>query len=147
MGNLLPIQTPQWLILRRLLLLEIALLIFVVILEFTQPGSLPPLLQQYLWNEQEAPLSITDGLFLGFGVPLVILYVVAWVALWKNWRSGRRLYTFGCVGAILLNLLAGPTIYSAFSSTLDTVAAIVTGAILGMLYFSDLRHRYETKEK
>ncbi|GEM_PF-6833928 len=77
MENLLPIQTPQWLILRRLILLEIALPLFGLILEYTCLGSLPPLLQQYLRNEQEAPLAVADGLFLGFGVPLLILCVVA----------------------------------------------------------------------
>ena len=147
MENLLPVQTPQSLILKRLILLEITLLIVGIGLEYTRLGSLPPLLQQYQHNEAQAPFSLTDGLLIGFGIPSLILWIVAWVALWKNWSSGRGLYTFACAVLIPLNLLIGPTVYSAFSATLNIVTSMVTGAILGILYFSDLRHRYERQEE
>lgn len=108
--------------LRRLVIVEMVLSILVIAVSFFQAPLLPPLLQQF---EREGfdRFDIAEIVFLCLGIPLLILYVVAWAALLLGWRTGRMLYTMTWVAAIPALSLAG---HSAQSALLSTVEAGVT---------------------
>jgi hypothetical protein len=128
--------------LRRLVAVEILLTIAVVVAGFAEVSFLPPLLREFR-NQAYATFRITDLLLLVIALPMFVLMIVAWIALWRRWRSGRILYTIVWISCVPIILLAGPSASSAISNLLNSVATLVGGIVLGFLYFSDIRHLYE----
>jgi purine-cytosine permease-like protein len=71
--------------------------------------------------------------------------VVAWVGLLNLWRFARRLYLVGWAMWIPLLLLSGPSVMTSLGAMLSTVEAVVGGAIVGLVYFSDLSRHFERR--
>jgi len=82
-------------------------------------------------------------------IPLLLLVVsvctafVAWIGLVNYWRLARRLYLVSWGSWILLRLISGPSVMNSVAATVTELDALVGGAILGLVYFSDLAHRFE----
>ena len=131
--------TLRWLVTVALLLSAL-----MIAVDFLQKPFLPEPLQQFE-RDRFASTSLLGGvLVLCYGVPLLIFSLVVYVALWCGWHSGRRLYTISLALSIPLCLMLGPQVESALLYTLDGAVWVVTGLILGLLYFSDLRAFYES---
>ena len=92
--------------------------------------------------QREADLSVRDWLLVPFDLLLLVLAVLAWISLWRRHRSGRLLYTMVLAASTLLLALEQPVVSSGATQLLGTIGAVVEGAILGLLYFSDIRRRY-----
>jgi len=137
-------QTPQPLqrILRYFIVAEILLVALMLAAAFVEDRFLPPLLQQYQESISSDELSSTDILWLAIGIPALIVSIVAWVALWRGWRIGRRLYTIAWVAFLPTIAFTGPLVQTGPVSCLDTLLSAIGGVILGLLYFSDLRQLY-----
>ena len=131
--------TLRWLVIVALLLGA-----FAIAVGFLQTPFLPEALQQFERDRSASTLPLRDVLFLCFGIPLLIFSIVAYVALWRGWSNGRRLYTIVSVLSIPLCLMVGPQVESALLYTLTGAGWVVAGLILGLLYFSDLRDFYES---
>ena len=138
-------ETPQSLqrILRYLIVAEIVLVVLMVAAAFVEDRFLPPLLQQYQESISSDEFSSTDILWLAVGIPALIVSIVAWIALWRGWRIGRRLYTIGWIAFLPVIAFTGPLVQTGAVSFIDTVSSLVGGVILGLLYFSDLRQQYD----
>ena len=131
--------------LRRLIVCDIVLLIAIVAVSLLEERFLPAELRSYLDSVSEQGWSTADWIFMVLGVPLFVLLIVAWIALWRGWRSGRRLYTVVWVGFLPLSGSSAPFIMGPVLATIEPLAYLVPGLILGLLYFSELRLTYETQ--
>ena len=139
--------TPCRSTLRWLLVVNILFSIFSIAVSFLQTPFLPELLQQFERESVASPLRLHDVLFLCFAFPSLIFSIVVYIALWRGWRSGRRLYAISLVIAIPLCLMLGPRVESALLYTTEAAGCVIAGLILGLLYFSDLRDFYESPKK
>jgi len=132
-------------ILRRLVILEIVLTFIVAIVSILQTPLLPPALQEFERQASER-FGVREVILLCVVVPVLVLLVVTWVALFRGWRRGRLLYTILWLTGIPLMLLSGPVVYSELYSLVEMASSVLGGIILGFLYFSDIRHLYEATE-
>ena len=130
--------------LRWLLALSILLGIFAIAVSILQIPFLPKTLQQFEHEDFASPLGFGGLIFLCLAIPSLIFAVVVYVALWRGWRSGRRLYVISFVLSIPLGLMVGPRVQSALLSTTEDAGCVLAGFILAFLYFSDLRGFYES---
>lgn len=130
---------------RVLLTSEIALSIFGIVLAFFDRRLLPEELQAYYRSVAHQPLALSDVFWLYVYLSFAILCVVSWVALWRWARCSRLLYLLTCVIGIALSLFSGPSTGSALSSTLSNILTLISGIMLGILFFSDVRFHYETQ--
>jgi hypothetical protein len=129
-------------ILRALLVADIAITILAVPYALVDDRLLPPALQAYAAAQSEAPLSLQETVLVTLALPLLALVLVAWIGLFRWWRVAPALYLTACVGAVAILLMGGPTVETALSTAADTSNSIISGMILGLVYFSELRERF-----
>lgn len=67
----------------------------------------------------------------------------AWTGLVTHWRHARRLYVASLALSVLLTLVSGPSVRTSVGAMFAELDALVAGAILGLVYFSDLARRFE----
>ena len=69
--------------------------------------------------------------------------LTAWVGLLNYWWFARRLYLTAMAVTLLLRLASGPSVMTPLGAMLDALDWLTAGAILGLVYFSDLSRRFE----
>jgi hypothetical protein len=114
-----------------LILSELALIVLGAVAEHTLS---PPL--------DTAPAR--GPLLTGLWVVAATGTVLAWIALLYLLREGRILYLGTWVVYLVLTLLRGPVADSAVGSVLQSLTALVGGAILSLVYGSELRTRFRS---
>ncbi len=67
----------------------------------------------------------------------------AWIGLVSYWRSARRLYLVSFALWLFLILISGPSVMNPVAATIRVMNAMVGGVIIGLVYFSELSHRFE----
>jgi len=134
------VSPPLQRVLRLLILTEIALFVVSALALFLQDRFLPPLLQQY--QDSKSEFRATDWVWVVLGIPALILSIIAWIALWRRWRMGRRLYTIAWLLFIPSIASSGPVVSTGAVDCLNALLSAVGGAVLSLLYFSDLRLLY-----
>jgi len=72
-----------------------------------------------------------------------LIAFASWIGLVSFWRHGRGLYVFSWALWILYVLVSGPRVRTSIGSAFGVMNAVVGGVILGLVYFSDLAHRFE----
>ena len=120
-----------------------------VLLAFASVGAegffgwtLPPSLAEY----ERTRFSISgpaDVIQLFLLATTVLCAFAAWIGLVSYWRFARRLYLVSWAIWILLVLLSGPSVKPSVAAMFSEMNAMVGGAILGLVYFSDLARRFE----
>ena len=126
------------------------LVLIDVLLAFSSIGAemffgwtLPPSLAEYA----RQPVSRFPGPGAAFQLFLlgtsVACTFVAWIGLVNYWRFARRLYLAAWAYWLLLKLFSGPAVMTAPAAMVAELSGLVGGAILGLVYFSDLAHRFE----
>ena len=71
--------------------------------------------------------------------------ITAWVGLINHWWFARRLYVVACVASLVLTLGAGPAVSTPLGAVLDRLDWLVGGAIVGLIYFTDLSRHFERR--
>lgn len=132
-------------ILRALIVVELASALLGIYADVALQSSLPAPLQAYLTAQSQGPLTIGGALTLAILVPMFAALVVAWVGLWFLKRWARTLYTALIVVFLVVTLFLGPVVASALAAMLYTVSSIAAGAILGLVWLSELRGRFEVR--
>jgi len=129
--------------------LLVALVLADILTAFSTIGSelffiwtLPGELQDYALTHNAEIFS--HGLFL---TPLwaltVIATVVAWIGLLNLWWFARRLYLGAWIAWMFLLLLSGPSVMTPLGTMFSSAEGVVGGAILGLVYFSELSRHFE----
>jgi choline-glycine betaine transporter len=132
---------------RGLVVWDIVLTITTIPATLLSERFLPPALQAYVHAESDAPLTVLEAVLFAFAVVLMVVLVVAWVGLLSWRRSAPHLYLVACASYAPFLLLSGPTVSTAFETATETAGSILSGVILGMAYFSDLRTRFRGDEQ
>jgi hypothetical protein len=71
--------------------------------------------------------------------------ITAWVGLVSRWWFARRLYVIACAASTVLLLFSGPSVSTPVGAMLDRLNWLVGGAILGLVYFSELSRSFERR--
>ena len=127
--------------LKILIVIEIGLIIASIASEFALESFLPGELRNYLERADEH-VSFIKLTSAGLLLLVLVLFIVAWIQMWRLKRNGRILYAvaWGCSLPLMIPL--GPYVQSGFTYALDVLSALVSGIILGIAYFSDLRLKF-----
>jgi hypothetical protein len=105
----------------------------------------PPALAEYE-RAQFSSFSIahpTDVLQLLVIASISLLAFAAWIGLASFWRYGRELYLVSWATWILFILFAGAQVSTSVGSAFGALDAMVSGVIVGLVYFSELARRFE----
>ncbi len=125
-------------ILRILLVAVIVFPLVGAMIDSFAPGLLPPELAAYSETQLDSPMRAIEWVYLGLVVPLLVSTVGLW--LFKPWS--RWLYTAVTVAAFLLAPFEPAWVGSSLSSTLNDLGTTCDGAVLALIWFSDLRGRF-----
>jgi hypothetical protein len=98
----------------------------------------------YLDAAEAVPHGPGDTVLFALWVAIAATTVLAWIGLLNLLRPARMVYLASWCAYLLYLALTGPTVMTPFGSVLDTAMALVGGAILGLVYFSELRLRFRT---
>jgi len=125
-------------VLRILIVVVIVFPIFGAAFDSIVPGHLPPELAAYAESQLEAPLTALEWLFLGLAGP----FFVSAVGLWFFQPWARWLYTAVTAVTFLLSPFDPPWVGSSIASTLNDLSTFCDGAVVALIWFSDLRGRF-----
>ena len=78
-----------------------------------------------------------------FGLSLLL---VSMIGLWVLWRPARMLFTAYLLCLAVAIVLSGPLVESPLTSVLAFMNTIISGLILGMIYFSPLREHFDAPD-
>ena len=122
---------------RNLILADLAILVAMVIATATEPEYITALIEQ-------VDQGIYDtGAGMMFALVFLIVYLVNLFMLYKYISFGKILYLILFGISIVLSLMAGTVVSSAFQETLAWLGGAVSGAILVLLYYSPIKSKFE----
>ncbi len=123
-----------------------------ILLAFASAGAegffgwtLPPELAAY----RHPVFQEFGGMSLGSVLHFVLLAVLtlsafaAWIGLLASWRHARRLYLACMVMSVVLDLTSGPVVLTSVGAAFRMLDGVVSGVVLGLVYFTDLARRFE----
>ena len=122
-----------------------------VLLAFASAGAegffgwtLPPELAAYRHTSEEFPWASVGGMshFIVLAGTTLCAFA-AWIALASSWRYARGLYLVSMGMSVFLVLISGPVVTTSIGAMFSTLNGVVSGAIIGLVYFSDLARRFE----
>ncbi len=105
--------------------------------------TLPPALAEYARLRVSHFPGPGEVLQLGLLATTVLTAFAAWIGLLSFWRHARGLYLFACAISLLETLVSGPSVRTSVGATFAALNGLVGGAIIGLVYFSDLARRFE----
>jgi hypothetical protein len=125
-----------------LILSEFLLEILATISNFSLEPFLPASLRDYLVADKAATSQLYYTILWALWITVVVTTVLAWIGLLNLARPARTLYLASWAGYFVLLLLRGPVATASVSFVLEMMTAIVGGAILAMIYFSELAAKF-----
>ena len=131
---------------RALLLLYVTLIFGEIASGPATMDSLPEPLQKFAQEQYENPeksVGVNIALLSVFVLFGMVVMLVSLVGLWFLWRPARMLFTIYLLCLAVVIVLAGPLVESALTSVLAFMNTIISGLILGMIYFSPLRDYFD----
>lgn len=105
--------------------------------------SLPGPLQPFAGSHSPGGIGFLGSLRLLLWATSIGCTLVAWVALPNLWWFGRRLYTIAWASWMLHALVSGASVLTGPGAMFTLLGSVVAGAILGLVWFSDLRRQFE----
>ena len=126
-------------VLRILIVAVVLCPILAAVVDELAPGLRPPELVAYSERQLDAPFTLVEYLYLGLIGPLLVSVVGLW--LLKPWA--RWVYTAVTAAAYLLAPFDPPWVGSSVTNTLVNLGNFCDGALVALIWFSDLRRRFE----
>ena len=108
-------------------------------------------------NTQDSlPLALRDfddsdffdrypALAMGMGMAFVGLMVCSWFGLWFLWNPARYIYAVALALSWITTPLLGASVLTAWGGTLMEASSMAAGAILVLIFLSDLRKEFRPK--
>ncbi|HEY7545089.1 MAG TPA: hypothetical protein VID27_09415 [Blastocatellia bacterium] len=127
-----------------LILSEFALSILYAVVDFAFDSSLPSSLRAYLTNDAAATTRFTDALMTALWVVVAASTILAWIGLLNLLRAARPLYLASWAAYLILLLLSGPVVSNQAGYAVQMMMALAGGAIVGVIYFSDLSAKFRS---
>ena len=121
-----------------LVVADFVLVLLVVGAEWVLNSTLPQPLRDYTGG-----WSFADILRFPLWVGIAIVTLVSWIGLLNYWWPARILYVVAWAAWLLLVAASGPTVMTAAGAAIETLEHLVGGAIIGLVYFSDLNKRFD----
>ncbi|HEY6402657.1 MAG TPA: hypothetical protein VI479_14670, partial [Blastocatellia bacterium] len=103
---------------------------------------LPASLRVYPAPDGIAAFRFGATLLWGLWGAVVVTTIIAWIGLLNLIRAARPLYLASWVGYFVLLLLEGRVVSAWGALLIEMMMALVGGAILGMIYFSELGAKF-----
>ena len=107
--------------------------------------TLPPALAAYEHARFVQSPFANPGIMLRLVVlaALTICGFASWIGLLFTWPFARRLYLVCMAMSVFLTLISGPMVATSIGAAFRMADGLVSGAVLGLVYFSDLARRFE----
>ena len=128
---------------KRLILLWWCMGIIIAIVSAVTLAYLPPELQNFLNPEAEKELTTLDYVTLGFGVPMLIVLIVASFGLFSFRPWARPLFLLGNIVSALSSLLFGPSVMSEWTTVVVYLDIALTGGIVFTMYLPPIAELFE----
>lgn len=141
------VNMPIVRLLRIIIACQIVLTILAAIVDLLLEPLLPHDLQSYLQAQAELPLTRKDRLLALVWTPLLVGLVIAWIGLWRLWRSAPLIYTIATILGVLLLPTLGPIVGSGWGDALNHLHTLCSGLIIGGLYLSELKNHFELRNR
>ena len=120
---------------KKLVLFNLIILLFIIGSAFTNMGS-----QEVISFNNSVPPNIIIGILIL--IWFVVLFINTYM-LYTFKKYGKQLFLFLFVAAILLILFSGPIAFDPIIYVLDSLSMAITGAILYILYFTQIKKEFE----
>ena len=120
---------------KKLVLLNLIILLFIIGSAFTNMGS-----QEVISFNNSVPPNIIIGILIL--IWFVVLFINTYM-LYTFKKYGKQLFLILFVAAILLILFSGPIAFDPIIYVLDSLSMAITGAILYILYFTQIKKEFE----
>jgi hypothetical protein len=114
-----------------LILSEVALVGFGILTRFVLLGDS---------GAARSPNTLLTALWIS----IVVATVVSWIGLLNLVRGARPLYLASWAGYFVFIILSEPMASTAIDTVTQLLAALTSGSIIGLVYFSELRARFRT---
>ena len=126
-----------------LVVLDVVLTFSVMGAEMFFGWTLPGSLKDYESSKLLFPTTPWQFALFALWSASVGLTLASWIALLNLWWFARRLYVTAWVLWTLTVVLSGPSVLNPVGAMLDTAERLVAGAIIGLVFFSDLSRHFE----
>ncbi len=129
-------------VLRILVVCEIVVAVAWIVLRETAPGLLPAELQSFVAEQESREWSGAEWVLGGLDIVVFGICVWSWIALIRLSPRGRALYTAAWALSLALTPFREPHADSGPGQALNQLSVLLSGMTFGLLYFSELRHRF-----
>jgi hypothetical protein len=129
-------------ILRILILSEFVLGILATISYYSLEPFLPASLRAYPAPDGIAAFRFGATILTALWIAVAVTTIIAWIGLLNLARPARPLYLASWVGYFALLLLEGRVVSAWGAFVIEMMTALVGGAIMAMIYFSELAAKF-----
>jgi hypothetical protein len=129
-------KAEAWL--KTLVILMWMITILGVLFSIASTYFLPSELRDWLADQENASVTLSEWLLLIFGVPLIIAMIVASVGLFLLRRWGAWLYAITTFLSIGIMTLGGPRVEHPVAAAFFETAILLSGIVIGISCFSDV---------
>lgn len=107
--------------------------------------TLPPALADYTHTRFSSfpDMSAGGALQLLLLATNTLCALAAWIGLLSYRRFSRRLFVLALALTLIHALFAGPSVRTSVGAMFSILDSVVAGAILGLVYFTELARRFE----
>lgn len=120
---------------------SLALSLLSTIALFVMAPALPDELDRWVTQQTEGGFGMVEWSILAVGIP----YLAATVGLFFFARWARALYAACVVLLVVGGLFTGPSVATAWESLSRDLTNLLDGLILGLAYFSDIKHHFAAR--
>ena len=121
---------------KNLLIAQGILLVILIIAELNMPSK------YYEINEMiQSDFSLSE-IFMFLSLIFLIAIFVSLILLYRYVSFGKKFYVIVFIVGTVLQLLAGAYVLHAFTLTIITIHAVLTGATLTLLFFSPIKNKF-----
>jgi hypothetical protein len=129
--------------LRAFIVVEFVSNLLAIYADLALESTFPESLQEFLLTREQGAISAGGEVALLVLGALIIALVVSWIALWLLKPWARVLYTAVVIISLVFTLFLGPVVTSSLGAVLYAISTLASGLILGLVWFSELRSRFE----